>query len=143
MKRQFWIALVVLATAIGTWSQAPVDKFHNAPPKKGEKLPPILSKQQLWFTQAPYQRRAYEAAAQHSSVLYQLPCKCHCSATVGHTSLRSCFESTHGAGCDVCMKEAFFAAQQTAKGRTPAQIREGIERSEHNRIDLQTGTAAP
>lgn len=129
---------MVLMTTVGTWSQAPADPYHAAPPRKGEKLPPILGKGQLWFAEAPAQRRAYAAAAVNASVLYQLPCKCHCGR-IGHTSLRTCFETTHGAGCDVCMKEALYAALQTSKGKTPAQIRDGIERSEFNRIDLETG----
>jgi hypothetical protein len=127
-------------TAVGTWSQGPDDAFHPAPPRKTDKLPPILGKSQLWFAQTEYQKRAYQAAAANDKVLYQLPCKCHCSRTVGHTSLRSCFESTHGAGCDVCMKEAFYASEMTKKGKTPAQIRDGIARSDFNRIDLETGT---
>ena len=132
-------ALVVTSAAIGSWSQLPDDAYHKTPPPKGAKLPPILGKGQLWFADQPVQRRAYEAAAANSSVLYQLPCKCHCSR-MGHTSLRTCFETTHGAGCDVCMKEALYAADQTAKGKTPAQIRDGINRSEFQKIDFETGT---
>jgi len=132
-------AVVVLMAAIGSWSQLPDDAYHKTPPPKGAKLAPILGKGQLWFADNPAQRRAYEAAAANSSVLYQLPCKCHCSR-MGHTSLRTCFETTHGAGCDVCMKEALYAADQTSKGKTPAQIRDGINRSEFQKIDLETGT---
>ena len=137
-RRSLLVALIVLLTTVGTWSQGPADPYHSAPPSKGAKLPPILSKGQLWFAQQPYQRRVYEAAAANASVLYQLPCRCHCGR-MGHTSLRTCFETTHGAGCDVCMKEALYAALQTSKGKTPAQIRDGIERSEFSRIDLETG----
>ena len=138
-RRILFTAVVVLMAAIGSWSQLPDDAYHKTPPAKGEKLPPILGKGQLWFADNPAQRRAYEAAAANSSVLYQLPCKCHCSR-MGHTSLRTCFETTHGAGCDVCMKEALYAADQTAKGKTPAQIRDGINRSEYQKMDLESGT---
>jgi hypothetical protein len=141
MKRILTLVLVSL-TAMSMWSQSAVvtweGAYHTSPPKKGEKLPPILNSRQLWgdYGREPYQRRAYEMAAANSSVLYQLPCKCHCERQ-GHTSLRSCFESTHGAGCDVCMKEALYASQRTRKGKTPAQIRDGINRSEHNKVELR------
>lgn len=138
MQRILATATVVIMAAIGSWSQLPDDAYHTAPPAKTAKLPPILGKDQLWFADNPVQKRAYEAAAANSKVLYQLPCKCHCSR-MGHTSLRTCFETTHGAGCDVCMKEAFYAADQTAKGKTPTQIRDGINRSEYQKIDLETG----
>lgn len=138
-RRILVTAVVVLMAAIGSWSQLPDDAYHKTAPPKGAKLPPILGKGQLWFADNPVQKRAYEAAAANASVLYQLPCKCHCTR-MGHTSLRTCFETTHGAGCDVCMKEALYAADQTAKGKTPAQIRDGINRSEYQKIDLETGS---
>jgi hypothetical protein len=138
-RRILVTAIVVLMAAIGSWSQLPDDAYHKTPPPKGEKLLPILGKGQLWFAENPVQKRAYEAAAANDKVLYQLPCKCHCSR-MGHTSLRTCFETTHGAGCDVCMKEALYAADQTAKGKTASQIRDGINRSEFQKIDLETGS---
>jgi hypothetical protein len=117
----------------GSWEGA----YHAAPPAKNAKLPPILTRSQLvGDVGQPYQRRAYEAAARNSSLLYQLPCKCHCDRE-GHTSLRSCFESLHGAGCYVCMKEAVYADQQVGKGKTAAQIRAGINRGEHNGVELE------
>lgn len=137
-KRILATVVVVTMAAIGSWSQLPDDAYHTAPPAKGAKLPPMLGQGQLWFADQPYQKHAYEVAAANDKVLYQLPCKCHCTR-MGHTSLRSCFEGTHAAGCDVCMKEAMYAADQTAKGKTPAQIRAGINRSEYQRIDLATG----
>jgi hypothetical protein len=84
------------------------------------------------------QARAYELAEKIPNVLYQQPCYCHCDRSVGHTSLHSCFESTHAAHCDACMKEAFYAYQMTKQKKTPAQIREGIIRGEWEKIDLET-----
>jgi hypothetical protein len=71
------------------------------------------------------------------SVLYQLPCNCRCDRSLGHTSLRSCFEGLHGTECDTCAKEAFFAYSQTKAGKTPAQIRAAIARHEYEAIDLE------
>ena len=142
MKRLLAIFLVVFVSLATLAQRGGVPGYHNAPPRKTATLPPILPKEQLWSARAPYQRRAYELAAADSDLLYQLPCMCHCDQTVGHTSLRSCFESLHGANCYVCMKEVFYADMQQKKGKTPAQIRDGILRSEHNRLQIDEETGA-
>jgi hypothetical protein len=56
---------------------------------------------------------------------------------LGHTSLRSCYETAHSTECDTCAKEGFFAYQQTRLGKTPAQIRAAIARHEYESIDLE------
>jgi hypothetical protein len=132
--------MMVVLTAMCLWSQSRVttweDAYHTAAPRAGQKLPPILSDAALWGEYGgPTQKRAYTAARANSTTIYQLPCKCHCERQ-GHTSLRSCFESLHGAGCYVCIKEVLYADQQARRGKTPAQIRNAINRSEHNAIQL-------
>jgi hypothetical protein len=84
-----------------------------------------------------YQVMAYKMAAKVPGLLYQEPCYCRCDRAMGHTSLHSCFEGTHGAECSTCMKEGVYAYQQTKLGRSPAQIRAGIERGEWMNLDLE------
>jgi len=79
----------------------------------------------------------YAMAAKVKPVLFQQPCYCHCDRNFGHKSLLDCFGSTHGSQCDVCIKEAVFAYEQTNKGKTPAQIRAGIIRGDWNGVNLQ------
>jgi hypothetical protein len=57
---------------------------------------------------------------------------------MGHASLHSCYESTHAAKCDVCLKELYYAYRATRRGRTPGQIRAGIIRGEWEQVDLQS-----
>lgn len=117
----------------------PTPAFHPAPPTKGEALPPVLNQAQLadsGFT-APAQKEAYKAAAKVGNVLYQEPCYCYCDRGHGHTSLRSCFESTHGANCSTCMAEALYSYQMSKKGWTPKMIRDGIIRGDFKTVDLQ------
>jgi hypothetical protein len=90
----------------------------------------------LYF-QHPYQVIAYKMAAKIPNVLHQEPCYCRCDREMGHNSLHSCFEGTHGAACSTCMREAVYSYQQTKLGRTPAQIRAGIERGEWQTVDLE------
>ena len=70
-------------------------------------------------------------------MIYQQPCYCYCDR-MGHKSLHSCFEGTHGAECSVCLKELYYSYQMTQKHKTAAQIRKGIIAGEWKQIDLQS-----
>ncbi len=131
------VAFVTVA-AYAQWPSQDLDlpAYHTAAPKRPQK--PLLSGDQLTgaYFSHPYQVTVYEMAQRIPNVLYELPCFCRCDRELGHTSLRSCFEGTHGATCSVCMREGAYAYQQTKLGRTPAQIRLGIERGEYLAVDL-------
>jgi len=85
----------------------------------------------------PYQVIAYEMAAKVEKVLYEQPCYCRCDLALHHKSLHSCFEGTHGAVCATCMRQAVYAYQQTKLGKTPEEIRAGIERGEWKDVDVE------
>ena len=118
-----------------------VPAYNAGPPPKGTKLPPLLTKSDLWGANAQnaYQTHAYELAAKIPNVLHQQPCYCYCDR-MGHNSLHSCFENTHGAQCETCLKELYYSYQQHQKGKTAAQIRAGIIKGEWRQIDLQTAS---
>lgn len=118
--------------------QDDIPAYHPQAPAKGETLPPILSGAQLTgpFFREKWQVEVYREAAQIPNVLYQLPCYCRCDRALGHKSLHSCFEGTHGAICSTCAEEGAYAYKMTKLGRTPQQIRAGIERKEYESIDL-------
>ncbi len=142
MKR-LSIPLLALTLAVAVFAQGDVPAHHKTAPRKSEKLPPILPPDQLLgsgFTH-PVQRHAYELAAKIPNVLYQQPCYCHCDRSVGHTSLRTCFETTHGAHCAACMKELYFSYLMTKKGKKPAQIRDAIIRGEWQNVNLETAAS--
>ena len=113
--------------------------YHASAPLKVSALPPILHGAQLSgeHFQYPWQVHVYQDVAKVSSVAYQLPCNCRCDRALGHTSLRSCFETLHGAECSTCAQEGFFAYQQTKLGKTPAQIRALIAQHAYQSIDLE------
>jgi hypothetical protein len=75
----------------------------------------------------PQVRAAYAAAKKHAAVLEHIYCYCRCKENHGHRALVECFESEHGSMCDVCMHEAFTAAEMTEKGKTPAEIQQAID----------------
>ena len=84
----------------------------------------------------PVVQNAYAVAAKVKRVLYQQPCYCHCDRSIGHQSLLDCYVGKHASVCDVCMREAFYAYEQTQKKKTAAQIRAGIERGEWQQVDI-------
>jgi hypothetical protein len=135
-------AVILLTAASFAQFSNPADDvpaYHSSAPLKVSALPPILTPAQLTgaSSQFPWQARAYQDAAKVANVLYQLPCNCRCDRALGHTSLRSCFETLHGAECATCAKEGFFAFQQTRLGKSPAQIRAMIARRDYESIDLE------
>jgi hypothetical protein len=145
LKRGFsLVLLLVLVVAVSNrWAlsqqeEPPIPAYNANHPAKGERLPPILKKEQLWSTGPlhPYQVHAYELASRIPSVIYQQPCYCYCDR-VGHNSLHSCFEGMHGAECSTCMQELYYTYLQNKKGKTASQIRAGLIRGEWKQIDLQ------
>jgi hypothetical protein len=108
-------------------AESGVPAYNKTAPAKGMKQAPILKPDALWGDNGGAEQiHAYTLAAKIPGVLHQLPCYCYCSRSMGHKSLRSCFEGTHGAQCDVCMKELFYTYGEKQKGKTVAQIRKGI-----------------
>jgi hypothetical protein len=129
-------ALLALPQFAATQSQPaqsvpaePVPAFHAQPPT-GD-LPPTMEpsiySEKLIFN-------AYVVAGREKKILYQQPCYCHCDRSNGHGSLLDCFTGRHGAGCDICQKEAFYSYEQTKKGKTATQIREAIIRGDWQKV---------
>lgn len=128
--------LTVVASAQWLPPDTGIPAFHSTPPKG--KLPPLLPESQrtgIYFTHH-YQTVAYQMADAVPTVIYQQPCFCWCSRALGHKSLYSCFQDSHGATCSVCMSEAAFAYGQTRLGKTPAEIRAGIIKGDWKAVTL-------
>ena len=139
-----FVAIVVLWPARVTPQSQTADQtvpaYHARAPK-GE-LPDTLSPS--LFTNVVVQN-TYTLAARIKKLLYQQPCYCHCDRSKGHGSLLDCFASNHGSECGVCLSEALYTYEQSRKGKTAAQIRQGIEHGEWQHVDVskyQTPLAA-
>ena len=149
IKRGVSLALLALAVLVASapWAtsqqQGETPAYNAGPPAKGVTLPPILGKEQLWGENAqyPYQTHAYELAAKIPAVLHQQPCYCYCDRGMGHNSLHSCFEGTHGAQCSVCLKEAYYTYSMHQQKKTAAQIRQGIMKGDWKQVDLHTAAS--
>ncbi len=138
----FVVVLVVSTPWASSEPQGVVPAYNASPPPKDTKLPPILTKDQLWGDNAQYayQTHAYELAGRIPVILHQQPCYCYCDR-MGHNSLHSCFENAHGARCDICLKELYYAYAQHKLHKTAAQIRKGIIAGEWHQVDLQTAAS--
>lgn len=79
------------------------------------------------YTAYPRVATVYAQAAEIPHVLDGLYCHCDCSKHAGHRSLLTCFESDHGANCDVCLSEAALAYQMTRDGKTLDEVRAAID----------------
>lgn len=136
--------LIVFAVSApwATSQEGQIPAYNAGPPPKGAKLPAILSRDQLWGEDArfAYQTHAYDLAARIPTTLYQQPCYCYCDR-MGHNSLHSCFENTHGAKCDICLKELYYTYEQHKKGKTAKQIRQGIIAGQWQQVDLEKAAA--
>lgn len=137
--RKLAVPALLLGLAILAFAQGDhVPVYNTAPPKPGDVMPILPKDQRVGeLFKTPYQVHAYELAAKIPGVINQLPCYCYCEK-IGHKSLHTCFESDHGAHCAICMREVYYAYQQTKAGKTPEQIRAGIIKGEWKNVDLDS-----
>ena len=84
-------------------------------------LPPSL------VLNTPGAADAYAAARSAPRVLDGVHCYCECAKHFGHRSLLTCFESDHGAQCDICMGEATLATSLASRGGSLDAVRHAID----------------
>lgn len=112
-------------------NEEPVPAFHSQTPQG-----PLPTTMDPAFFSNIVVQNAYAVAGRVKKVLYQQPCYCHCDRSQGHGSLLDCFVSKHASVCETCVREGFYAYEQARKGKTSAQIRDGIERGDWQQVDL-------
>jgi hypothetical protein len=104
--------------------------FHDGPPTTA--LPQLTDAKNFGN---PHVQNAYRIANRLKDVLYQQPCYCHCGRYLHHASLLDCYVGKHAAACGICLDEAFYSYEQTKKGQTPSQIREGLSSGQWKKIE--------
>ncbi|MGE5761261.1 MAG: CYCXC family (seleno)protein [Gemmatimonadota bacterium] len=98
---------------------------HHPEPRSGVTAIGVLQPEAV--PRVPGAIEAYAAARSAPALLDGLYCHCHCRENANHRSLLTCFESEHGAYCDICMNEAVLATQMAAGGSSLTQIRQAID----------------
>ncbi|PYP20190.1 MAG: hypothetical protein DMD54_01200 [Gemmatimonadetes bacterium] len=130
VSRTPWVVAGAAAVALAgvvflTRPQAAHGSIHPDP-RPGVTAEKILP--DAFIPRNPGATEAYAAARRAAGTLDGVYCHCDCSKHAGHRSLLTCFESTHGAYCDICMGEATLASQMSAQGQSLEQIRAAIDR---------------
>jgi hypothetical protein len=115
------IALIALVAL-----KQPADASIHPEPRPGITAAKVMPASLIPRT--PGSAEAYAAARSAAGTLDGVYCHCDCSKHAGHRSLLTCFESDHGAYCDICMSEAMLAAGMAQQGRSLLEIRTAIDR---------------
>ena len=128
MSKAPWLITGVAAAALVGLAvfKRPADASTHPQPRPGitaVKVVPVSL-----VPRTPGAAEAYAAARASSATLDGVYCYCDCSKHAGHRSLLTCFETEHGAYCDICMGEAMVASGMAQQGRSLTEIRGAIDR---------------
>jgi hypothetical protein len=97
---------------------------HPDPRSNATSLPTVNPAR---YTGYPRINRVYAMAAEAKATLDGIYCYCRCAEHAGHYSLLSCFQSDHGAGCDVCLDQAALAYARAKQGASLDEVRREID----------------
>lgn len=124
---RWFIGLLVILAGVVVWRLMPASPAHGAhpDPRPDASAAAVISPDA--FAAAPDIAATYAMAQAIPQILDGLYCHCDCSLHSGHRSLLSCFESDHGAWCDVCLDEARLAHRMHNQGSSLDQIRAAID----------------
>jgi hypothetical protein len=122
-----WVVagIAVLAAVLVLATTRSASAGHHPTPRPGITGAAVLPASN--FGQDERLVRAYTAARAMPEVFDGLYCYCQCKENFGHVSLLTCFESEHGASCDICLTEAAMAAEMHAAGSSLDEIRRAID----------------
>jgi len=126
-KKLPWViaGVAVVAALTVMMTARTVSAGHHPEPRPGITGAAVLPASN--FGQDERLVRAYTAARAIPEVFDGLYCYCQCKKNFGHRSLLTCFESEHGASCDICLGEARMAAEMHAAGASLDAIRRAID----------------
>jgi len=123
-----WLLAGALALAVVyRFGVAPAQAQNHPDPRPGVTSAGMLSGSS--FAGYPAVERIYDEARQIPQVLDGLYCHCGCKEHEGHRSLLSCFQTAHGAGCEVCLQEAEMAFRMHGSGAGLAEIRDAVDQA--------------
>jgi len=128
MAKTPWVVAGVAAAALAgvVFLTRPAAGSGHPTPRPGITADKILP--DFAIPKNPGALEAYAAARSAPGTLDGVYCHCDCSKHAGHRSLLTCFESNHGAYCDICMGEARLASDMAGRGQSLLDIRAAIDR---------------
>ncbi|UCC26013.1 MAG: hypothetical protein JSU98_02715 [Gemmatimonadales bacterium] len=118
-------AILLVAVALRLVASARSGSASHPEPRPAVTAASLLPS--VRYAAHPRISQTYDLAREIPQVLDGLYCYCHCSEHSGHRSLLSCFEADHGAGCDICLREAELAHQMHTRGESLEAIRAAVD----------------
>jgi len=119
------MGLLLLLAGVGWAGMSLSAGSHHPDPREGVTGSTVVSSTR--YASYPRVKEVYSQAAEIAAILDGLYCYCDCSKHSGHRSLLTCFESDHGAACDICLTEAAIAYRMTKDGKPLDDIRDAID----------------
>ncbi len=114
--RRYWVWLIIGGLLL--WMLIPRPSPTPQEPKRRETRA-VLSPDNF----VGRVRQVYALVQQNPELIDQIYCYCHCWKSFGHKSLLTCFVTTHGADCDICLYQAEMTVQLSEKGWSIPEIR--------------------
>ncbi len=71
---------------------------------------------------------AYQYAAEIPKVIDSQFCYCYCKKHKNHKTLLTCFTSSHGSKCDICMDEVIYAYELYQEGKSLDEIVSAVDK---------------
>jgi hypothetical protein len=121
----YGLLLILAVVAVWRFTGPSTAEASHPQPREGITGQQVVPAQR--YSSDPRIARVYAMAARIPNVLDGLYCHCECSKHSDHRSLLTCFESDHGAMCDVCLGEAEIAFKMSQDGKTLEEIRTAID----------------
>jgi hypothetical protein len=128
MAKAAWVVAGAAAAALAgvVLFTRPAGGSQHPTPRPGITAAKVLP--DAFIPRTPGAHEAYAAARGAAATLDGVYCHCDCSKHAGHRSLLTCFETEHGAYCDICMGEATLAGGMAGQGKSLTEIRAAIDR---------------
>jgi hypothetical protein len=124
-RRLPWIVAAVAAALLASVLWTGRARAGHPNPRSGVTAEKVLPPDAVPRT--PGSAEAYAAARAVPALLDGVYCHCDCSQHAGHRSLLTCFESEHGAYCDICIGEALQVRELGERSVALAEIRQAID----------------
>ncbi len=119
-------ALILIAVGFALTGRGAFQAVRHPEPRANAEAVETVSPAR--YAGYPRIHRVYAMAEGVKGTLDGLYCYCRCKEHSDHRSLLTCFQSDHGAGCDVCLDQAALAYRMQRQGASLDEIRQETDR---------------
>lgn len=124
LKNFIIVFILLVSVGCNKGNESKVDTKMTAENIMGGETAPILSS--AFFSGKA--AKAYQIAKEIPQILDGIYCYCDCKIHHGHKSLLTCYTSTHGAKCGICIDEAIKSMELYKQNKSVLEIRQIIDK---------------